>query len=115
MEPVYIIFIGLVLLPLWGFIISYREDHPKKPLSDKNQSREGKLMPKTKTVALENLEQKSLSEVLLTVVNNQEILIIKMPDGQEVVIQPKQKLKPLPLFEGYVPKGWKVSIYSEPE
>ncbi|MFQ5640934.1 MAG: hypothetical protein ACE5IR_23400 [bacterium] len=37
MESVYIIFIGLLLLALWGFIISYREDHPKKPSSESKQ------------------------------------------------------------------------------
>lgn len=30
MDGVYVILAGLVLLALWAFIISYREDHPKK-------------------------------------------------------------------------------------
>ncbi len=30
MDGIYVILAGLVLLALWAFIISYREDHPKK-------------------------------------------------------------------------------------
>ncbi len=37
MAGFYIILVGLVLIALWGFIISYREDHPKKkPTSEKH-------------------------------------------------------------------------------
>jgi hypothetical protein len=36
MEGYHFILIALVLVALWGFIISYREDHPKKkPTSEK--------------------------------------------------------------------------------
>ncbi len=35
MEPVYVIYIGLLLLALWGFVVAYREDHPKKHSTDK--------------------------------------------------------------------------------
>jgi hypothetical protein len=30
MEGAYIILAGLVIVAIWAFIISYREDHPKK-------------------------------------------------------------------------------------
>jgi hypothetical protein len=35
MEGYHFILIALVLVALWGFIISYREDHPKKSSSEK--------------------------------------------------------------------------------
>lgn len=30
MDGVYVILVGLIVLAIWAFIISYREDHPKK-------------------------------------------------------------------------------------
>ena len=33
MTGFYIILVGLVLVALFGFIVAYKEDHPKKPAS----------------------------------------------------------------------------------
>ena len=36
---------------------------------------------------------------------------VLLPDGKEVLIEPKPRLKPLPVLEGYVPAGWKDALY----
>jgi len=41
------------------------------------------------------------------------LLPFEFPNGDEVIIQPKLPLKPLPILEGYVPEGWKEAIYNE--
>ena len=65
----------------------------------------------SKTFKLKELEKKKLTEIFQIVLNNQLVLTVQLPDGEEVVIQPKPPLKQLPVLEGYVPKGWKQAIY----
>lgn len=72
-------------------------------------------MLKQETIKLEELENKSLDEILHLVLNDQRILIVVLPDGAEIVIQPKPNLKPSTTLEGFVPKGWKQAIYDESE
>lgn len=67
------------------------------------------------TKSLEELKHKSLEEVLHSVLMNQQALTVQLPDGAEVIIQPKPQLKALPILEGYVPKGWKEAIYNDSE
>lgn len=67
------------------------------------------------TLTLEELKYKSLEEILQSVLTNQQVLIVQLPHGAEVIIQPKPQLKPLPILEGYVPQGWKEAIYNESE
>lgn len=64
-----------------------------------------------KTLKLKEVEKKNLKEILQIVLTNQVELTVQLPDGEEVIIQPKQQLKPLPTLEGYVPDGWKKAIY----
>ncbi|UCH93457.1 MAG: hypothetical protein JSV88_24740 [Candidatus Aminicenantes bacterium] len=64
-----------------------------------------------KTLKLKELEEKQLKEILQNVSTNKQALVVQLPDGEEVIIQPKPLLKPLPILEGYVPKGWKDAIY----
>lgn len=64
-----------------------------------------------KTLRLKELEKKQLKEILQNVWSNQQALIVQLPGGEEVIIQPKPQLKPLPILEGYVPEGWKDAIY----
>ena len=33
MVGVYIILLGLILIALWGLIVAYKEDHPRKTSS----------------------------------------------------------------------------------
>lgn len=66
------------------------------------------------TSTLEELREHSLAQVLESVLEEHEILTVRMPSGQEVVIQPKPTLEPLPVLEGSVPEGWKDAIYDDP-
>ena len=66
----------------------------------------------TQTIALEDIKEQSLEEVLREVVQRYTHLIVQMPDGEEVVIGLKPRLKPLPVLDGYVPEGWKEAIYA---
>lgn len=63
------------------------------------------------TSTLEELREHSLEQVLESVLQGDGILTVKMPGGQEAVIQPKPALEPLPVLEGSVPEGWKDAIY----
>ncbi len=71
-------------------------------------------MPIPHTSTLEELRERSLEQVLEAVLEEQEILTVKMPNGKEVMIHPKPHLEPLPVLEGYVPEGWKDAIYDDP-
>lgn len=63
------------------------------------------------TRKLEEIEKEKLRDILQTVLAEQKVLTIQLPNGDEVVIQPKAPLKGLPTLEGYVPDGWKDAIY----
>ena len=65
------------------------------------------------TLKLEKLEEKKLKEILQAVLAKQQVLTVEFPNGDEVIIQPKLPLKPLPILEGYVPEGWREAIYNE--
>jgi hypothetical protein len=65
----------------------------------------------TQTLKLEEIEKRKLKEILQSVLTNNQVLTVQLPSGEEVVIQPKPPLKPLPALEGYVPEGWKEAIY----
>lgn len=65
-----------------------------------------------RTLTLEELQGRPLAEILQDVVDQQATMTILLPDGKEVVIEPKPCLKPLPELEGYVPNGWKDAIYA---
>jgi hypothetical protein len=65
----------------------------------------------SKTLKLRELEKKKLKEIFQIVLTHQLVLTVQLPDGEEVVIQPKPPLKPLPILEGYIPEGWKEAIY----
>ncbi len=64
------------------------------------------------TVPLEALQGQRLEELLQRVADQQAAVTVRLPDGREVVIEPKLCLKPLPALEGYVPQGWKDAIYA---
>jgi hypothetical protein len=66
----------------------------------------------TQTIALEDIRGRSLEEILREVVQDSKYLVVRMPDGEEVVIEPKPRLEPLPALEGRVPEGWKDAIYA---
>ncbi len=66
------------------------------------------------TSTIEELQGKSLKEILRSVLIDQKILAVLFPDGAEIIIQPRPRLKPLPILNGYIPKEWKEAIYDEP-
>ena len=63
------------------------------------------------TMTLEALKGQSLEELLQQVADQRVTVTVLLPDGTEVVIEPKPRLKPLPVLEGHVPAGWKDAIY----
>lgn len=67
------------------------------------------MMP-TRTVPLDELKGRSLEGVLRDVLRRQEELTVRLPEGETVAIKPSLRLKPLPTFEGSVPKGWKDAL-----
>jgi hypothetical protein len=63
------------------------------------------------TVTLEALQGQSLERLLQQVVEQRVTMTVVLPDGTEVVIEPKPRLKPLPVLEGHIPTGWKDAVY----
>jgi hypothetical protein len=57
-----------------------------------------------RTMTLDDLKKRTLEEVLREVVEQQEVLMVRLPDGQEIRIQPARKLKPLPVLKGKGPR-----------
>jgi hypothetical protein len=53
----------------------------------------------------------SLIEILETVLHHHTTVTVQMDNGEEVIIQPKKKLRPLPELDGSLPKDWKDAIY----
>ncbi len=70
-------------------------------------------MLKQKKSKLDEIKNKSIEEFLLSVSQDDQILIVELPNGSEIIIQPKPNLKPLPVLEGHIPSGWKEALYNE--
>ena len=62
-------------------------------------------------LVMEYCEGRTLEDVLREVVRLQQILTVRLPEGEVVAIEPSPRLKPLPTLEGFVPEGWKDAIY----
>jgi len=53
------------------------------------------------------------SEIFLQDVVDQQLSVaVLLPDGKDVVIEPKLRLRPLPELEGRMPEGWKEAVYA---
>lgn len=63
-------------------------------------------------ITLAELKGRQWEEVLRDVADQQERVAVLLPDGREVVIEPRMPLKPLPELEGHVPAGWKDVLYA---
>jgi hypothetical protein len=63
------------------------------------------------TMTLEALKGQSLEGLLQQVADQRLTVTVLLPDGTAVVIEPKPRLKPLPVLEGHVPAGWKDAVY----
>ncbi|HUT32578.1 MAG TPA: hypothetical protein VNE39_03775 [Planctomycetota bacterium] len=64
----------------------------------------------TRTVPLEEVRGRTLEDVLDEVVEQEEVLTVRRPDGSAVMIQPSPCLEPLPRLKCIVPKDWKDAI-----
>lgn len=64
------------------------------------------------TLTLAELKSSSLEKILQEVADQQLIVTVLLPDGKEVVFEPKPGLQPLPELEGRVPEGWKDAVYA---
>ncbi len=63
-----------------------------------------------RTVALAELEQRPVAEVLQEVAEREEELFVNLPGGETILIRPTPGLKPLPKLDCIVPEGWKDAI-----
>ncbi len=61
---------------------------------------------------LDDLRGRTLEEILEEVATRQTVLMVRLPKGDTVAIQPSPHLKPLPVLEGSVPRSWKDAIYA---
>jgi hypothetical protein len=64
------------------------------------------------TLTLADLKEGSLDQILQEVADQHLIVTVLLPDGKEVVIEPKRDLLPLPELEGRIPEGWKDALYA---
>jgi len=64
------------------------------------------------TLTLAELKKRPIEKILQDVADQQLTVTVLLPDGREVVIEPKPCLKPLPELEGRVPEGWKDAVYA---
>ncbi len=65
----------------------------------------------TQILTLHDIKDRTVEELLQSVSTAQQILDIMLPNGAEVLIQPKPPLQQLPVLDGYIPTGWKDGIY----
>jgi len=63
------------------------------------------------TLTLDDLKEQTLEDLLRRVVKEQEVLTVRLPEGETVALQPSPRLKALPVLDGFVPEGWKDAIY----
>ena len=64
----------------------------------------------SQVLTLDEFKQHALGEILQGIAEQGSTLTVILPNGQEVVIASKPRLKPLPELEGYVPPGWKAVV-----
>jgi hypothetical protein len=66
----------------------------------------------TQTLTLAELKEESLEKILQDVADQHVAITVLLPNGKEVLIEPKPHLLPLPELEGSVPEGWKDAMYA---
>jgi hypothetical protein len=64
----------------------------------------------TQIITLEDIKKQSVEEIFQQVAQGRTHFVVQMLDGEEIVIESKPRLKPLPVLEGYIPEGWKDAI-----
>jgi hypothetical protein len=63
-------------------------------------------------LTLAELKKQPIEKILQDVADQQSIVTVLLPDGKEVVVEPRLCLKPLPELEGRVPEGRKDAVYA---
>jgi hypothetical protein len=63
-------------------------------------------------LTLDGVNGSSFEEVIQDIVGQESIVTVLLPNGQEVLIQRKLRLKALPKLEGHLPEGWKDALYA---
>lgn len=61
-------------------------------------------------LTINNIQCFSIQE-FLELLKEKKTLSVQLSEQEIIVLEISQKLKPLPIVEGYVPSGWKVAIY----
>lgn len=62
-------------------------------------------------LALDDLNEHTLEDVLREVAEQRQTVTVRLPEGESVIIKPAPRLRPLPVLEGFIPEGWKDAIY----
>jgi hypothetical protein len=62
-------------------------------------------------LTLEELKDISFEEIIRQLLSQQNSLTVLVSDDEEVSIQLRSRLKPLPVLDGSIPAGWKEAIY----
>jgi hypothetical protein len=63
-------------------------------------------------LTLDELKQRPVEELLREIIEQEAIVVVRLPDGGEVVLEAKARLRPLPILPGHVPPGWKDALYA---
>lgn len=66
---------------------------------------------KVQSFTLAELKKADIEVLIKSIAGTDHVLNIILPDGSELILQSKSVLQPLPVLEGYVPKGWKEALY----
>ncbi|VXD23045.1 conserved hypothetical protein [Planktothrix serta PCC 8927] len=61
-------------------------------------------------LTINNLQGFSIQE-FIELLKDKKTLSVQLSEQEIIVLEISQKLKPLPIVEGYVPSGWKSAIY----
>lgn len=69
-------------------------------------------MNSEQSVTLESLGNISVEE-FLNLLRQNEAITVRFPSGKSLLVQVKRELTPLPVLDGYVPRGWKAAIYEQ--
>ncbi|MGA9382342.1 MAG: hypothetical protein WBV73_26580 [Phormidium sp.] len=62
------------------------------------------------TITIESIRKIS-GEDFLSLLRQKSAIAVQFPNGESLIVQAKVELAPLPILDGYVPKGWKEEIY----
>jgi len=63
-----------------------------------------------RTVELADLGERAAADLLREVAEQEEVLTVRLPEGEAVTIQLCPHLEPLPKLSCIVPKDWKDAI-----